>query len=36
LRVYKETGDLKKVVQHVVQETRAGITAAQQQARGAL
>ncbi len=25
LRVYKETGDLKKVVQHVVQETRAGI-----------
>jgi glutamate---cysteine ligase / carboxylate-amine ligase len=37
LRVYKETGDLKKVVQHVVQETRAGIaTVQQQQARGAL
>jgi glutamate---cysteine ligase / carboxylate-amine ligase len=36
LRVYKETGDLKKVVQHVVQETRAGIAAAQQQARRAL
>jgi carboxylate-amine ligase len=36
LRVYKETGDLKKVVQHVVMETRAGIAAAQQQARGAL
>jgi glutamate---cysteine ligase / carboxylate-amine ligase len=37
LRVYKETGDLKKVVQHVVQETRAGIAAAQQQqARQAL
>jgi glutamate---cysteine ligase / carboxylate-amine ligase len=29
LRVYKETGDLKKVVQHVVWETRAGIAAAQ-------
>src|SRR5262245_9231462 len=33
LRVFKETGDLKKVVQHVVQETRAGITAAQQTRR---
>jgi glutamate---cysteine ligase / carboxylate-amine ligase len=32
LRVYKETGDLKKVVQHVVQETRAGIAAAQRAA----
>ena len=36
LRVYKETGDLKKVVQHVVEETRAGIAPAQQQARRAL
>jgi carboxylate-amine ligase len=35
LRVYKETGDLKKVVQHVVEETRAGIAAAQQ-TRGAV
>jgi carboxylate-amine ligase len=34
LRVYKETGDLKKVVQHVVMETRAGIATAQ--ARGAV
>jgi carboxylate-amine ligase len=32
LRVYKETGDLKKVVQHVVHETRAGIAAAQRAA----
>jgi carboxylate-amine ligase len=32
LRVYKETGDLKKVVQHVVYETRAGIAAAQRAA----
>jgi len=32
LRVYKETGDLKKVVQHVVQETRAGIAQAQRAA----
>jgi glutamate---cysteine ligase / carboxylate-amine ligase len=29
LRVYKDTGDLRAVVQHVVQETRAGIAAAQ-------
>jgi len=36
LRVYKETGDLKKVVQHVVEETRAGIASAQHQARRAL
>lgn len=36
LRVYKETGDLKKVVQHVVQETRAGLASAQHHARGAL
>jgi glutamate---cysteine ligase / carboxylate-amine ligase len=27
LRVYKETGDLKAVVQHIVAETRAGIAA---------
>ena len=25
LRVFKETGDLKAVVQHLVQETRAGV-----------
>jgi carboxylate-amine ligase len=34
LRVYKETGDLKKVVQHVVEETRAGIAAAQERRVG--
>ncbi len=34
LRVYKETGDLKKVVQHVVQETRAGIASAQERRVG--
>ena len=26
LRVYQETGDLKAVVQHLVNETRAGVT----------
>jgi glutamate---cysteine ligase / carboxylate-amine ligase len=32
LRVFKETGDLRAVVEHVVKETRAGITAAQRAA----
>jgi carboxylate-amine ligase len=26
LRVFKETGDLKEVVKHIVAETRAGVT----------
>jgi hypothetical protein len=26
LRVYKETGDLKAVVRHLVAETRGGVT----------
>jgi glutamate---cysteine ligase / carboxylate-amine ligase len=34
LRVYKETGDLRAVVQHVVRETRAGIAATAQGAAG--
>ena len=33
LRVYKETGDLKAVVQHLVNETRAGVTQTQTSAR---
>jgi glutamate---cysteine ligase / carboxylate-amine ligase len=32
LRVFKETGDLRAVVEHVVKETRAGITTAQRAA----
>lgn len=32
LRVYKETGDLRAVVEHVVKETRAGIATAQRAA----
>jgi hypothetical protein len=26
LRVFKETGDLKEVVKHIVADTRAGVT----------
>jgi carboxylate-amine ligase len=29
LRVYRETGDLKAVVRHLVNETRGGVTQAQ-------
>jgi carboxylate-amine ligase len=33
LRVYQETGDLKAVVQHLINETRAGVTQASTSAR---
>ena len=33
LRVYQETGDLKAVVQHLVNETRGGVTQSTSSAR---
>jgi carboxylate-amine ligase len=33
LRVYQETGDLKAVVQHLVNETRGGVAQASSSAR---